>query len=124
MTTSPFLRRDRTDEEPALDYLIAALTAPASSVRAAATYTLGQYGGQAACAALLQALSDCHAMVREEAAYALGCIEDMCAITGLLQACADPDAAVRRTAAEALDKLAARQERRAYTFLTVASSAT
>lgn len=107
MTTPSFLRGDRAGVEPALDHLFTDLTHPESSIRAAAVYTLGQFGDQAATVALLRVLSDRDATVREEAAYALGCLEDVGALAGLLMACYDEDVAVRRAAVEALDKLRA-----------------
>ena len=96
MTTPSFLRGGRAGVEPALDHLFTDLTHPESSIRAAAVYTLGQYGDQAATVARLRVLSDPDAIVREEAAYALGCLEDVGALAGLLVACYDKDTGVRR----------------------------
>ena len=89
----------------AFDHLVSDLAHPSSEVRAAAAYTLGQYGEQWATVALLHMLTDPDATVREEAAYALGELEDVGAVAGLVVACDDADAAVRRTATEALVKL-------------------
>ena len=99
MTTTLVAEAHVADVNSALEQVIADLADPASSIRAAAAYTLGQYGGADAIALLLHALTDPDPMVREEVTYALELLSDACALSSRITPDAEPEPAVRRTVA-------------------------
>ena len=92
--------------EPAMPYLVEALSHRNRHIRDAAAFTLGRIGSRDATAYLVNVLlADEAAGVRKVAGYALGSLEDVRAVPALIRALRDIDEQVVAAATYALGRI-------------------